>query len=137
MTTEATERSAMRLDPLSVLEDSGYRITEPRRSVVRLLNEKADGFTAEEISDELPNVGRATVYRTIKILLESGVVCKLAMPDGAPLYSMARVESSSSYGVREVREHRGVQARVDREASAGDRQGGLGGDRGAQDRGVH
>ena len=91
MTTEATERSAMRLDPLSVLEDSGYRITEPRRSVVRLLNEKADGFTAEEISDELPNVGRATVYRTIKILMESGVVCKLAMPDGAPLYSMARV----------------------------------------------
>ena len=92
MTTEAREHDGVRLDPLSVLEDSGYRITEPRRSVVRLLMEKEDGFTAEEVSDELPNVGRATVYRTIKLLQESGVICKLAMPDGTPLYSMARVE---------------------------------------------
>ena len=92
MATEAREHDGVRLDPITVLEDSGYRITEPRRSVVRLLNEKADGFTAEEISDELPDVGRATVYRTIKLLLETDVICKLAMPDGAPLYSMARVE---------------------------------------------
>ena len=131
MATEAREHGVIRLDPLSVLEDSGYRITGPRRSVVRLLNEKEDGFTAEEISDELPNVGRATVYRTIKLLLESGVICKLAMPDGTPMYSVARGWAPSSYGVREVREYRGVQARDDREASAGDRQGGLGGDRGA------
>ena len=91
MTTEAREHSEIRLDPLTALEDSGYRITEPRRRVVELLNGKADGFTAEEISDDLPNGGRATVFRTIKLLLESGVMCKLAMPDGTPVYSMARV----------------------------------------------
>ena len=37
-------------------------------------------------------MGRATVYRTLKLLLEAGVVCKLALPDGAPRYSLARVE---------------------------------------------
>ena len=52
----------------------------------------ASAFTAEEISTELPGVGRATVYRTIKLLLEAGVICKLALPDGAPKYTLARIE---------------------------------------------
>ena len=107
MTTEAAGHDGVRLDPLSVLEDSGYRIcTEPRRSVVRLLNEKADGFTAEEISDELPNVGRATVYRTIKIL--HGVGGRMQAGDAGRGTAVQHGEggASSSYGVREVREYR-------------------------------
>jgi len=32
------------------------------------------------------------VYRTIKLLLHAGVICRLTMPDGAHKYSMARVE---------------------------------------------
>ena len=51
-----------------------------------------EGFSAEEISGELPGVGRATVYRTIRLLLDAGVICKLALPNGAPKYSLARVE---------------------------------------------
>ena len=79
-------------DLLAILEDRGHRITGPRRDVVGLLDTKREGFRAEEISRELPGVGRATVYRTIKLLLEAGVVCKLALPDGAPKYSLARFE---------------------------------------------
>ena len=81
-----------RPDPASVLEDRGYRLTSPRRSVIGLLDRKEEGFSAEDICEELPGVGRATVYRTIKLLLEAGVLCKLALPDGAPKYSLARVE---------------------------------------------
>ena len=81
-----------RPDLLAVLEDRGYRLTAPRRSVISLLDRKEEGFSAEEICAELPGVGRATVYRTIKLLLEAGVICKLAMLDGAPKYSLARVE---------------------------------------------
>ena len=77
---------------MSVLEDRGYRATDPRRTVIGLLDRKEEGFSAEEICDEAPEVGRATVYRTIKLLLEAGVVCKLALPNGAPRYSLARVE---------------------------------------------
>ena len=57
-----------------------------------MLEDKSDGFSAEEISSELPGVGRATVYRTIKLLLEAGVICKLVLPDGGSKYSLARVE---------------------------------------------
>ncbi len=60
--------------------------------MIRLLDQKEEGFSAEGICNELPDVGRATVYRTIKLLLEAGVLCKLALPDGAPKYSLARVE---------------------------------------------
>ena len=81
-----------RPDLLAVLEDRGHRVTEPRRSVVELLDRKEEGFSSEEICGELPGVGRATVYRTIKLLLEAGVICKLALPNGAPKYSLARIE---------------------------------------------
>ena len=86
MTSQVTKS-----DLLAGLEDRGHRATGPRREVVDLLEKKAEGFSAEEISAELPNVGRATVYRTLKLLLEAGVICKLAMPDGAPKYTLSRV----------------------------------------------
>ena len=77
---------------MSVIEDMGYRITQPRRDVVKLLETKPDGFGAEEINAALPDVGRATVYRTIRLLLDIGVICKLVMRDGSTKYSLARVE---------------------------------------------
>ena len=87
-----TTFKATRPDLLAVLEDRGYRVTEPRRSVTDLLDQKEEGFSAEEVCNDLPGVGRATVYRTIKLLIDAGVVCKLALPDGATKYSLARVE---------------------------------------------
>ena len=81
-----------RPDIMAVLEDHGYRSTAPRRAIVRLLENKQEGFTAEEISADLPAVGRATVYRTIKLLLGAGVICRLNLLDGAPRYSLSRVE---------------------------------------------
>ena len=79
-------------DMVSILEDQGYRSTLPRRRVIDLLKTKNLGFTVEEISDELPTVGRATVFRTFKILLEAGALCKLSMPDCVPKYSLSFVE---------------------------------------------
>ena len=77
---------------MAVLEDRGYRSTAPRLAIINLLERKQRGFTVEEISEELPSVGRATVYRTIKLLLEEDVICKLALMDGAPRYSLSRNE---------------------------------------------
>lgn len=81
-----------RPDLMAVLEDRGYRSTAPRRAIIELLKQKEEGFTSEEISDELPSVGRATVYRTIKLLLKAGVICKLALLNGSPKYSLSRIE---------------------------------------------
>ncbi len=77
---------------MAVLEDGGYRSTAPRRAIIEALEEKEEGFTADEIGRELPTVGRATIFRTIKLLLQSGVICKLNLMDGAPRYSLSRVE---------------------------------------------
>ena len=77
-------------DLLATLEDGGYRMTEPRHHVITRLGQKREGFSAQEVCRDLPTVGRATVYRTIKLLLEAGVICKLALPNGAPKYSLAR-----------------------------------------------
>lgn len=81
-----------RPDIMAVLEDRGYRSTAPRRAIVRILEGKQEGFAAEEISNELPGVGRATIFRTLKLLLETGVICRLNLLDGAPKYSLSRIE---------------------------------------------
>lgn len=79
-------------DLMAILEDRGYRSTGPRRDVIDALENRVDSFSAEDISGELPGVGRATVYRTIKLLLEAGVICKLVLPNGEPTYAIARIE---------------------------------------------
>jgi Fur family ferric uptake transcriptional regulator len=50
------------------------------------------GFTAESLCQANSGVGRATVYRTLKLLLDAGVICRLPMPDGAPRYQRALAE---------------------------------------------
>jgi Fe2+ or Zn2+ uptake regulation protein len=92
MTNVVEETRAPRPDMLSVLEDQGYRLTGQRRTVISLLDRKEEGFSAEEICEELPGIGRATVYRTIKLLVDTGALCKLSLPDGTSKYSPSRVE---------------------------------------------
>ena len=87
MTTPITSHP----DIMAVLEDKGYRPTAPRRAIIQILEVKHEGFTAEEIGSELPAVGRATIFRTIKLLMEVGVICRLNLLDGAPKYSLSRV----------------------------------------------
>ena len=75
---------------MAVLEDRGYRATYSRKAIANLLEQKHEGFIIEALCDELPLVSRATVYRTIRLLLEAGVICKLATMDGANVYSVSR-----------------------------------------------
>ena len=82
---------------IAVLEGRGIRATLPRRTIAGLLEQKHAGFTIEAISEELPSVGRATVYRTVKLLLEAGAVCKLAMMDGSHVYSVSRAGHHHHY----------------------------------------
>ncbi len=81
-----------RPDIIAILEDKGYRSTAPRRAIIRVLEDMPEGFTAEDIVRELPKVGRATVFRTLKLLLESDIICRLNLLDGAPRYILSRME---------------------------------------------
>ena len=73
---------------LAALEEYGSRMTWPRRQLARMLARQTTSFSAEEIVAALPTLGRATVYRTLRLLAEAGVLCKTTMPDGSPRYSL-------------------------------------------------
>lgn len=75
---------------MAVLQGRGYRATVPRKIIVSLMERKRDGFTAKGLCEELPSVGRATVFRTLKLFLEAGVLCKLETMGGSPIYSLCR-----------------------------------------------
>ena len=86
-------------DLMTALERRGCRATEPRRRISESIARTDGCFTAESISRELPAIGRATVYRTIKLLVEAGAVCKLSMPDGTPAYNLAEVRHHHHHAV--------------------------------------
>jgi len=75
-------------DLLLAIEDQGHRPTETRRLVAEAIESSPESFTAEEICEQLPAVGRATVYRTLKLFLSADVLCKVTLPDGAPRYAV-------------------------------------------------
>ncbi len=47
-------------------------------------------FTIEELATALPDVGRATVYRTVKLLQESDLVCRMVLEDGGIRYELSQ-----------------------------------------------
>lgn len=72
------------------LREQGFKITAPRFQVIeRLARREENNFTAEELAAELAPVGRATVYRTIKLLLDQGLICRVILADGAVCYRVS------------------------------------------------
>ena len=45
-----------------------HRSTSPRRAVVNAIAGQNKHFTAEELRGQLPGVGRATIYRSLRLL---------------------------------------------------------------------
>ena len=78
------------VEMLDRIQSSGHRATASRRRVVDAVLARGDGFTAEDLVSEVAELGRATVYRTVRLLLEEGLLCKLSLQDGAPRYALSR-----------------------------------------------
>ena len=74
---------------LDTLEERGYRSTSPRRAVAHAIAGQRRHFTAEELREQLPWVGRATIYRCLKLLVEGGVVCRVLLEDGNLHYQLS------------------------------------------------
>ncbi len=72
------------------LEDRGHRVTAPRLAVLAAAADAGDQFSAEEIDRQLPHVGRATVFRTLKLLLDIGIFCRVLLDDGNLRYRWSR-----------------------------------------------
>jgi Fur family ferric uptake transcriptional regulator len=71
------------------LAQSGLRVTGTRREVLKSITDWDGPFTIEELAAALPGVGRATVYRTVKVLQEADVVCRMVLEDGSIRYGLS------------------------------------------------
>ena len=72
------------------LENIGFRSTGPRRAVLQAIQTRSGAFTIEDLLGELPAVGRATVFRTIKLLQELDLVCRVPLEDGSIRYQLSK-----------------------------------------------
>ena len=83
-------RSLAAVDEIvSRLADMGYRDTEPRRLVISAAAAQGRPFTAEELCAALPCVGRATVYRGLRLLVETDLVCRVLLEDRELKYQLS------------------------------------------------
>lgn len=69
----------------------GYKLTEPRRRLLERVQELERPFTAEELYEMMSRqgIGRATVFRTLKLLLDIGVLVRVHLEEGCQHYQLA------------------------------------------------
>jgi Fe2+ or Zn2+ uptake regulation protein len=75
---------------LARVRERGGRVTTSRRAIVTALLDAEDHVTAEDLADAVqqahPDVHRSTVYRTLEILTEMGVIDHVHLGHGAAVY---------------------------------------------------
>lgn len=75
---------------LVALGRAGYRLTEPRRALAQLIADRTGHFAASDLVREARarrlRIGRATIFRTLEVLSELGVVERLDLPTGEHAY---------------------------------------------------
>ena len=79
---------AEKVQAVQELEDRFIRATRSRRAVIEAVVSQDGLFSAEDLCKALPHVGRATVYRTLSYLQDSGVVCRVVVDGGALRYRL-------------------------------------------------
>jgi Fur family ferric uptake transcriptional regulator len=71
------------------LELRGHRMTGSRRRVLEALVAAPAHFTVDDVLRLARGVGRATVFRTMKLLQDLNVVCRVLMEDGSLHYRLS------------------------------------------------
>ena len=84
------------------LKEKGYKLTPQRRAIVdMIIRNEGSHLTTEELYDlvkvECPEIGLATVYRTVQLLECMGVVCKLDLSDGCSRYELVHEEENHQH----------------------------------------
>lgn len=84
----------------AVLKEKGYKLTPQRKVILEVLLSSSSHLSADEIyfkaKGKDPSLGLTTVYRTLEILKEVGLVKKYDFGDGKARYELE--ESRKTYG---------------------------------------
>ncbi|MFC0215968.1 Fur family transcriptional regulator [Paenibacillus chartarius] len=76
-----------------LLKDKGHKLTVQREAVVRVLLENENGhLSAEDVfmiqKETFPEIGLATIYRTLELLNELNIVEKMIFADGVARFNL-------------------------------------------------
>jgi Fur family ferric uptake transcriptional regulator len=83
-----------------ILKQKGLKVTNQRVRVLEVLSNSNDKhLTAEEIYEiikvDYPEIGLATVYRTIQLLLELNLIDRINLDDGFVRYEIGNMDANS------------------------------------------
>lgn len=100
MTPICTSEDIQRIT--SKLKKSGYKLTPQRQAIVdTILDSVGKHLTVEEIFDivkkKRPEIGLATVYRTIVLMHEENLVTRLDLKDGTARYELTREDEHHTH----------------------------------------
>lgn len=84
------------------LKIQGYKLTPQRRAILDILLEnEGKHLSTEEIYDlvrgDCPEIGLATVYRTIQLLEKMGVACRMNFDDGCNRYELVHKDEDHQH----------------------------------------
>lgn len=71
------------------LEMRGHRVTASRRRVLDAILAQPSHFTVDDVLRATRKVGRATVFRTVKILTDLNLICRVLLEDGTLHYRLS------------------------------------------------
>jgi Fur family ferric uptake transcriptional regulator len=76
------------------LRQQGYKITSPRRRIIDAITNVREHMTPAEIHDMVsrddPGIGLVTVYRTLEILTQLGLLCEVHVGGNCRSYLLRR-----------------------------------------------
>ena len=78
----------------TILRQHGYKLTPQRRRVLNVIGRSREHLTPaaiyEMVRQELPGIGLVTIYRTLEILAELGLICEVHTGGNCRSYLMRR-----------------------------------------------
>ena len=100
MTPTCTSEDIQRI--INKLKKSGYKLTPQRQAIVdTILNSVGMHLTVEEIFDivkkKRPEIGLATVYRTVVLMHEENLITRLDLKDGTARYELTREDEHHTH----------------------------------------
>jgi len=72
------------------LRASGHRVTASRRAALEAIAASDDHFSVADVHQRVPTVGRATLFRTIRLLVDLDLLCRVLLEDGSLRYRLSR-----------------------------------------------
>jgi Fur family transcriptional regulator, ferric uptake regulator len=85
-----SEKDPTPAEMMTALQQAGYRMTTARRAVVAAVAGRKRPFSSAEVLEEVlggdRSVGRATVFRTLDVLQDLGMLGRVENPEGGHGY---------------------------------------------------